>query len=483
MRTPSRMHARTLRRTVAVSAAAFTGLSLVFTATGPANAVEPAPSSEAEAEQIVEDRQSEDSSALTAQDVPRGVSLEEARDAVDESDEITPADLEYAAALEDVAADAADASEDFYTTPAQLPDEDGGLIKEQSASFYLDPINLIRHDAETTTFMYRTTDERGEARAATGTLLTPADQVGEHAENVIIHAPGTQGIDDRCAPSRQLGMGTEYEGISVASALAAGHSVVVVDYIGLGTEGPHRYLNRTEEGRAVLDAARAAQQVEDSGIDEESQLQLRGYSQGGHATTAALEVADEWAPELNIVSASAGAVPTDLNETVAGLTSTYTGFLMLGLSSFAEQGDIDLADHLNEEGLDAMEQTSSQCTIGAIASNVLTDTTDFTLDGRGFTELAEDEEFAEVLSAQQLGDGPAPDVPVLVNHSVLDDVVPFSMGRDLAATWCRAGSDVAFEDNLGPTHIGGYLVALPRIEIFTARMFDGKEPLGSCWRL
>ena len=122
MRPPSRMHARTLRRTVAVSAAAFTGLSLVFTATGPANAVEPAPSSEAEAEQIVEDRQSEDSSALTAQDVPRGVSLEEARDAVDESDEITPADLEYAAALEDVAADAADASEDFYTTPAQLPD-------------------------------------------------------------------------------------------------------------------------------------------------------------------------------------------------------------------------------------------------------------------------------------------------------------------------------------------------------------------------
>src|SRR5699024_1156044 len=76
-----------------------------------------------------------------------------------------------------------------------------------------------------------------------------------------------------------------------------------------------------------------------------------------------------------------------------------------------------------------------------------------------------------------------PDVPVLVNHSRLDDVVPFEQGRDLASTWCAAGNRVAFEDNLGPTHVGGYVVSLPRVEAFTDRTFAGKAPLDSCWRL
>lgn len=482
MRTPSTTRTRHLSRATAAGAAAFTGLVLAFATTaGPAQAVDAIPATDAEAKQFVEDRQAEDSSALSANEVPKSVSLDEARDVVDESDEITSADIEYAAALEDLPEDGS--AEDFYASPAQLPEEDGALIKQKSASFYLDPVKLIRHDAETTTFMYRTTDEHGEARAATATLLTPSDKVGEHAENVVVHAPGTQGIDDSCAPSRQLGMGTEYEGISVASALAAGHSVVIADYVGLGTEGPHSYLNSTEEGRSVLDAARAAQQVEGGGIDEESRLQLRGYSQGGHATTAALEIADEWAPELNIVSASAGAVPTDLEEVVTGVSAMQTGLLVLGLSSFAEQAEVDLSELLNEEGLETVERTSGQCTIAALLSNAFSDTTELTKDGRSFAELVGDERFAEVLREQKLGDGPTPDVPVLVNHSRLDDVVPFEMGRGLAATWCRDGADVAFEDNIAPTHIGGYIGALPRVEIFTARTFDGKRPLNSCWRL
>lgn len=468
------------RRFAILSAAAVTGLALTLgTAAAPASAQSLVPQTDQEATDLIEDRQAEDSDVLNRDNVPEGVSVQEARAAVDKSDEITPADVEYAAALEDLPSDGV--PEDFYETPSQLPEENGAVVKQAPSTFYLDPIKLIKHDAKTTAFMYRTTDEQGNARAATATLLTPKGASGP-AKDAVVISPGTQGIADKCAPSRQMGMGTEYEGISVASALASNHPVVIADYVGLGTEGAHRYLNRVEEGRSVLDAAKAVQGVEGSEIDAQTKLQLRGYSQGGQATAAALELAEDWAPDLNIASASAGAVPADLYTTVSKLSSVYTAFLLYGIDSFAGQSGVDLSDHLNQKGLDAVESASNQCTIEALLSHAFTDTTTLTKDGSSFQDIV-DETFKPIVDKQRLGQAEIPDVPVLVNHSRLDDVVPFELGRELASTWCDAGNRVAFEDNLGPTHLGGYIAALPRVETFTTRTFAGKHPLDSCWRL
>ncbi|WP_436326856.1 lipase family protein [Brevibacterium sp. FAM 27836] len=468
------------RRFAVLSTAAVTGLALTLgTAAAPASAESLAPQTEQEAKDLVEDRQAEDSDSLNRSNVPQGVSVQQAKAAVDKSDALTTADVEYAAALEDLPANGV--PEDFYETPDELPDEDGAVVKQAESDFYLDPVKLIKHSAKTTTFMYKTTDEQGTARAATATLLTPKGASGP-ADDAVVISPGTQGIADKCAPSRQMGMGTEYEGISVASALAAKHPVIVVDYLGLGTEGTHHYLNRTEEGRSVLDAARAVQQVEGSEIDEKTQLQLRGYSQGGHATTAALELQKEWAPELNVASASAGAVPTDLYKTVSGLSSVYTAFALYGVDTFAAQADIDLSEFLNEKGQETVAATSNQCTVEALLSTAFTDSKSLTKDGRSLQEIVE-EKFMDIADRQRLGKAPVPDVPLLVNHSRLDDVIPFEQGKELASTWCRAGHKVAFEDNLGPTHVGGYIASLPRVETFTSRTFAGKAPLDSCWRL
>ncbi|UVI36446.1 lipase family protein [Brevibacterium spongiae] len=468
------------RRIQALSAAAIAGLALTLcTTTAPAQAADIVPQTESEAEQFLDDRAAEDPSTLDRDSVPEDISVEQAKKAVESSDELTTADVEYAAAQEDLPASGV--PEDFYETPDSLPSEDGAVLKQADSEFYLDPVKLIKHDAKSTTFMYKTTDEQGTARAATATLLTPNGASG-HAEDAVVISPGTQGIADKCAPSRQMGMGTEYEGISVASALAAKHPVVVVDYMGLGTEGTHHYVNRVEEGRSVLDAARAVQQVDGSEIDEETQLQLRGYSQGGHATTAALELQKEWAPELNVVSASAGAVPTDLYKTVSDLSSVYTAFALYGVAGFADQTGVDTSDFLNEEGQKVVEETSNQCTIEALLSTAFTDAKTLTKNGESFQEIV-DANFTDVAEKQRLGKAEVPDIPLLVNHSRLDDVISFDQGKELASTWCRAGHKVAFEDNLGPTHIGGYVAALPRVETFTSRTFAGKAPLDSCWRL
>ncbi|WP_413332037.1 lipase family protein [Brevibacterium sp. GP-SGM9] len=469
-----------LRQITAASAAALAGLALTMgTAAAPAQAQDLVPQTDTEAESLVKDREAEDSSSLNRSNVPESVSVEQAKKIVDKSNEITTSDVEYAATLEDLPASGV--PEDFYTTPAALPDEDGAVVKQTPSTFYLDPAKLVEHSATSETFMYKTTDEKGNARAATATLLTPKGASGD-ADDAVVISPGTQGIADKCAPSRQMAMGTEYEGISVTSALAAKHPVIVVDYVGLGTEGAHRYLNRVEEGRSVLDAAKAVQNVEGSSITADTKLQLRGYSQGGHATTAALELKDDWAPELNVTSASAGAVPTDLYETVSQLSSPYSAFALYGVDSFAGQTGADLSEFLNQKGLDVVEKTSNQCTIEATLSTALLDTSTLTKHGQTFAEIVE-ENFMSVAEKQRLGKAEVPVIPLLVNHSRLDDVVPFSQGKELAATWCRAGHKVALEDNLGPTHIGGYIASVPRIEAFTSRTFAGKAPLDSCWRL
>ena len=481
MRTARHRTLPPVRRIATLSAATIASLALALgSVAAPAQAQDLVPQTDKEAKRLIEDRQVEDSSSLNKSNVPEGVSVEQARSAVDKSDEITTADVEYAAALEDLPSSGVPG--DFYKTPATLPEKNGAVVKQAPSTFYLDPVKLIKHDAKTTAYMYRTTDEDGNARAATATLLTP-EGASAPAKDAVVIAPGTQGIADKCAPSRQMGMGTEYEGISVASALASKRPVIIADYVGLGTEGAHRYLNRAEEGRSVLDAAKAVQDVEGSGIDAETKLQLRGYSQGGQATAAALELASDWAPDLNIASASAGAVPTDLNETISKLPSLYNGFVLFGAVSFAEQSGVDLSDHLNQKGLDTVESAADQCTIEAVLANAFVDTSTLTKNGGSFKQLVEDV-FSPVLEDQRLGEAAVPeDIALLVNHSRLDDVIPFQQGQDLASIWCDAGHRVAFEDNLGPTHIGGYIASLPRIEIFTNRTFDDKVPLDSCWRL
>lgn len=135
-------------------------------------------------------------------------------------------------------------------------------MRQEPAKFYLDPVKLIQPNAKATRIMYRTTNSHGQAVGTTGTVLASnATWPKKGPRPLVVFSPGTQGMADRCAPSRQMALGMEYEGFSLIGLINAGYSVVVPDYIGLGTEGPHTYMNRVDQAHAVLDAGRAAQRA------------------------------------------------------------------------------------------------------------------------------------------------------------------------------------------------------------------------------
>jgi len=125
--------------------------------------------------------------------------------------------------------------------------------------------------------------------------------------HVVVHNPGTVGVADVCA------VGESVLGTGLAAYFGAyGFIGVALDYPGLGTEGAHPYLVSVVEGRAALDAARAAiAHARMNLVPVSRRVAIAGNSQGGHATIAAAQEHLTYAPTVD-VRAFAAAAPASL---------------------------------------------------------------------------------------------------------------------------------------------------------------------------
>jgi dienelactone hydrolase len=113
---------------------------------------------------------------------------------------------------------------------------------------------------------------------------------------IVANNHGTTGVDDACAVT-----GTAF-GAGLAGVFGArGMIGVASDYPGIGTPGVHPYLVSDVEGRAALDALRAARALARwRGMPTSGRFGVAGVSQGGHATLAAAALHATHAPELDI---------------------------------------------------------------------------------------------------------------------------------------------------------------------------------------
>lgn len=371
----------------------------------------------------------------------------------------------------------------FYATPATLPANNGDVVRAEPSAFYLDPLKTIRAQASVQRIMYRSVNSSGVPIAATGTVLVPfAAWTGSGPRPLVSYAVGTQGQGDQCAPSRAMAAGGEYEGTFIAGLLARGYSVAVTDYEGLGTAGSHTYMARESQGHAVLDAARAAQRLGDPQIVAGGPVALAGYSQGGGGSAAAVELATQYAPDLNLKGAYAGAVPADLPAVGKNLDGgLYTGFLLYAWTGMGATAGVDLSPYLNDAGRTKLAATDTECTAQSIASSGFQDTSKLTVSGQKMSALLALPEFKSILDEQKIGNGRAPAVPTLLSHSLLDDVIPFDVGRQLAKRWCAGGSNVYFDVTAGATHVGGYIAAMPDAFAFLEGRFSGRPAFNNCW--
>lgn len=379
----------------------------------------------------------------------------------------------------------AQATEDpaFYTPPATLPAKNGTVIRKESATFYIDPLKALKIQGKAERILYRSTDAKGKAIAVSGTVLTPtAAWKGAGDRPIIGYTVGTQGMADRCAPSRQMAVGTEYESLFLSAYLKKGYSVAITDYEGLGTPGTHTYVVSNSAAHSALDVVRAARSLKAGGVSDKSKIVLTGYSQGGNGAAAAAEHAPSYAPELPIVGAAAGAVPADLVDVAAKIDgSLYSSFLLYSLNGITTSEGLNQADFLNAKGLKAAADANESCLAGGILNHSFVNSATLTQTGEKFSTIIKtNPTLKQGVANQKLGMGRKPAVPTLLSHSYLDDVIPYSNSKELAQRWCAQGAKVSLRGLVTPTHVGGAVASVPFAMDFIEKSLAGKKISGTC---
>jgi len=396
----------------------------------------------------------------------------------------------------------------FYDPPARLPAADGSLVRTEPLPLGLSLPGLDgrRLPGTATRLMYKSTDAGGGPVAVTGAYIEPAAAwKGRGPRPLVALASGTMGQGDQCAPSLSLqhpltiGEGTVsigYDNLAVYRFLAAGAAVVVTDYVGLGTtDRLHTYVNRVDEGHALLDAARAARSVTGTSLTPESRVGLYGYSQGGGASAAAAELQPSYAPDVNLAGAYAGAPPADLAEVMKGIDgSALAGALGWSINGFA-QTDPSLKAVIdartNDVGKAALKDTSTMCVGDAILGHAFTSSTKWTADGTSLADvIAAEPKLRKVLAQQRIGNL-KPAAPVRLATGVHDDIVGHAQARQLAVDWCRKGADVTYEavllPNLGDkiltNHLAPYLTDQGSAISWMTDRLSGEKAASNCWSM
>ena len=348
--------------------------------------------------------------------------------------------------------------DDFYVVPDPLPEgEPGELIR----TMVVDESN----GATTLRIMYHSRDAQDRDRAVTGTLRYPDGEAPEGGWPVVSWAHGTTGIGPMCAPSRGAGeaLGFGIEGVHVAT-----------DYIGLGPVGEvHPYLSRLSEGHSVIDAVRAARNVEASGAGE--QWLSIGASQGGHGAMSASELAAEYAPELDLVSTVAIAPGAVFDQSYgvidAVVVEVIKAIALYGAPS--DHPDIDPADYFTPEALAGAEAVMETACLGEITNAMLP------LRPLFANDPATTEPFASAMSANDVGFVDV-DAPLLLLAGTNDTTVVPQRVDDLFARLCETGQVTEYVVVEGADHGTVGTMAAEQITAFMQGQLDGAEPVDSC---
>ncbi|WP_053753156.1 lipase family protein [Streptomyces sp. MMG1533] len=396
----------------------------------------------------------------------------------------------------------------FYTPPAQLPAANGTLIRQEPLPLGL---SLPGLDGRTlpgtaTRLMYKSTDSSGQAVAVTGAYIEPSAQwKGDGARPLVAVASGTMGQGDQCAPSYALEhpltvsgetLSVGYDNLAVYRLLAAGVAVVVTDYVGLGaTDRLHTYVNRLDEGHAVLDAVRAARALPGTSLTSASRVGLYGYSEGGGATASAAELQPTYAPDVHLAGTYAGAPPADLTAVMKGIDgSALVSALGWAINGFVQTyPDMrSLAEaNLNAAGRKALADASTMCVGESVVRYGFTRSTAWTTSGKSVADIIAAEPRAQaVLDDQRIGTL-KPTGPVRVATGVQDDIVPHAQARQLAVDWCRKGANITYDaidlPNLGDRILTNHLAPLltdqgTAISWLTDRL-EGEPTTSNCWTM
>ncbi|WP_419229220.1 lipase family protein [Gordonia sp. CPCC 205515] len=379
-----------------------------------------------------------------------------------------------------VAAPTASAAGDFYTPPARYSATPGSIIRSEPSPLLLQIPGIANQWPGTgTRIMYTSRYQNDKPAAVTGTVIEPTTPWrGRGPRPTVVIGPGTIGQGDQCAGSKLMSfpmaidpskpsIALNYTALEVNLMLLNGVRVAMTDYIGMGTPGIHTYVNRAEEGHAMLDAARAALRV--AHAPKNAPVAFAGYSQGGGAAASAAELAETYAPELNVKATYAGAPPADLGKVIDQIDGTAIsgaiGFAINGLQARYPELRTVIDRETNARGKAALKLVSQQCIGDIILSTGFQRTSSWTRSGKPLSAVIRQyPNVQKIVDEQRIG-RLKPNAPVLIEGGINDDVIPYGQVAQLNRDWRAQGAQVSMVTNPIPPIFPGMVVnhALPML--------------------
>lgn len=347
----------------------------------------------------------------------------------------------------------------FYEVPSPLPaGAPGALIRVQDISS--DGVRVTKR------IMYHSVDGAGRDRAVTGKVTYPVAAAPPGGRVVMSIANGTVGLASKCALSRGGGAIHAYglDAVSVAS-----------DYIGMGPIGEiQAYLSRASEGHSVVDAVRAARNLEGTGAGD--RFVVLGNSQGGHGALATNELAAGYAPELDLLGTVAMAPAAVFDKTYGPLDELVTRVVgAMGVVALAtEHPEIDLADILGPAAMAALPTIRGGCT-----NEITTAVLGIPFDEFYVHDPATTEPAHSIRTANDVGFVAAPS-PVLLMQGTADNTVNPLRTDDLFTRMCEAGQVVQYRKIDGADHGNVYAIDHAFIDGWLADRVAGREASSNC---
>ncbi|CEF42645.1 secretory lipase [Acetobacter senegalensis] len=304
---------------------------------------------------------------------------------------------------------------------------------------------------------------------------------------IVAWSHGTVGIAESCAPS--LHPYTERNRDYLSAWMQRGFAIVATDYQGLGSGGPHPYLNVRTEAYSVLDSVRAAL----AGVPGlQNKVMLVGQSQGAGAAFGAAAYAPDYAPDLNIRGTVATGIPYMTPEVLSALLThqeqtspkakqaiqKQDPVVAYGLLLGASLGNIDPnfkpEEAFTPKAMDAYHAASQVCLaplMQQVSKDGLTRRNAFTPTmGKALAPAFKGMMYPTLALKQ----------PLFVGTGSQDLDVAASSQKALVKAACAAGTTVQAHVYKGLDHSQTVLASLPDSAAFTQAVMAGEPVSGSC---